>query len=206
MVKHYIILSSSYSKGIRIALHSVFMEALDSKRVVELLDKIRCECGDMVSISTHYMVTDSVDWQSVVDKDGFFEDVYVTKASDEFIELIKADMKLQGLDIAKYILSRCVCTHLKLEKLVYLCYADYLCRTKKQLFEDTVYAFRYGPVVGSVYERFKGTRDTVLELEGSDEGVIKDVFAHMPARSRILFASDGIEKLKSVEDTLKRYG
>lgn len=58
-----------------------------------------------------------------------------------------------------YILARHTCTHLELEKLGYMCYADYLCRTGKKLFKDTVYAFKYGPVVESVYEKYKGTKE-----------------------------------------------
>lgn len=59
----------------------------------------------------------------------------------------KKDRKLKGIDVAKYILSKTPCTQLKLQKLVYLCFADYLCDTGKELFTDKIYAFKYGPVV-----------------------------------------------------------
>ena len=40
---------------------------------------------------------------------------------------------------------------IKIEKLVYLCFVDYLCDTGKKLFTDSIYAFKYGPVVDVEY-------------------------------------------------------
>lgn len=101
--------------------------------------------------STHYICTDSESWESVVSYDAFFEDAYVVESLEELVFLIRKDLKLSGLDIAKYILSKRRCTHLELEKLTYLCYADYLCEFGKKLCDDTIYAFTYGPVVESVF-------------------------------------------------------
>lgn len=205
MVKHYIILSSSYSKGIRIALHYLFTEVVDSNYMSKVLQKIKKECGDDVSISTHYLITDSISWDSVCVKDSFFEDVHKIEKIEEFISLIKMDRVLNGLDLAKYILSMCKCTHLKLEKLIYLCYADYLCKYDKKLFHDIIYAFKYGPVIKTVYEMYKGTNTELQEFEDTCEMKFEDAYSHLPARSRILFAIEGMEKLQSIDETIKEY-
>ena len=134
----------------------------------------------------------------------FFKDVKVIKSIDTFIELIQKDRKLEGIDIAKYILSKIACTQLKLQKLVYLCFADYLCDSGKKLFKDKIFAFKYGPVVETVYTRYKkyGYKPIYEETEDIESKNILE----MPSRSRILFAEDGIEKILSIDKTLKKYG
>ena len=82
---------------------------------------------------------------------------------------------------------------------MYLCYADYLCKSGKKLFDDKVFAFELGPVVESVYEKYKGTR----EIE--DEKEVDDRYALLPVKSRILFAEDGVEKIASIEKTIEKY-
>lgn len=93
------------------------------------------------------------------------------------------------------------CTHLKLEKLVYMCYAEYLCEYKASLFKDRIYAYKFGPVVKSVYDKYKK-----YGYRAIDEKAIKIDILEMPARSRILFAENGIEKLKTIDKTLESYG
>ena len=94
------------------------------------------------------------------------------------------------------------CTHLKLEKLVYLCFAEYLCQYEKALYKDKIYAYKYGPVVESVYERYKGYG--YKEIDDTDIDAT-NIF-EMPSRSRILFAEEGVAKIKSIDDTLEKYG
>ena len=196
-------MSSSYSKGKRIGLDFI----IDSNKTVDTKIKdavtdITNACGSDVSLSTHVIQTDSAEWNSVVEKDFFFKNVEIVTSINKFINLIKKDRKLIGLDIAKYILCKVQCTHLKLEKLVYLCFADYLCKYGKNLFEDKIYAYRYGPVTESVYAKYKkyGYKDI-------DEAKIDSTgLSEMPAKSRILFAENGIEKIKSIDETLNIYG
>lgn len=203
MIKHFLILSSSYSTGKRIAMHYIIDEQMNPEMLISEVKKIKELCGETVSISTHYVETESSAWESVIDKDSFFEGVQEVESLIGFVNLICADRVLTGLDVAKYILSTRVCTHLELEKLVYMCYAEYLCATHKRLFEDKIYAFKYGPVVKSVYEEYKGRK-------GIEEGFVGDEkwdedYARMPARSRILFAEDGIEKIVYIDRTLEKY-
>ncbi len=204
MVTHFIFMSSSYSLGTRIALDFIVEKESIQEELKKGLDKIIMECGRDVSISTHMIQAESSEWKSVCEADHFFKDVKVIETLETFIKLIQKDRKLEGIDIAKYILSKFTCTQLKLQKLVYLCFADYLCETGKELFTDKIYAFKYGPVVDTVYKKYKkyGYEPIGKETENIDSSNVYE----MPAKSRILFAEDGTEKILSIERTLKKYG
>lgn len=204
MVTHFIFMSSSYSLGTRIVLDYIVTDVSIQEKLKGDLDKITRECGKDVSISTHMIQADDETWESVCIADHFFKDVEVIESLEKFIKLIQRDRKLQGIDVAKYILSKITCTQLKLQKLVYLCFADYLCDTGKELFIDKIYAFKYGPVVDTVYKRYKGYGYKAIEKEMKDIDS-KNIF-EMPSKSRILFAEDGTEKILSIEKTLKKYG
>ena len=150
MVTHFIFMSSSYSLGTRIALDYIVTDASIQEELKHHLERIVAECGKDVSISTHMIQADDEKWESVCSADHFFKGVKVIESLDKFIKLIQKDRTLQGVDIAKYILSKITCTQLKLQKLVYFCFAEYLCDTGKELFTDKIYAFKYGPVVDTV--------------------------------------------------------
>lgn len=203
MVTHFIFMSSSYSLGKRIALDFIVNDKYMQDKLNEYLDKIISECGKDVSISTHMIQAEEMNWESVCKADHFFKDVEVIDNIDKFIKLIKIDRKLKGVDIAKYILSKIKCTQLKLQKLVYICFAEYLCDTGKELFTDTIYAFKYGPVVDTVYKRYKEYGYKPIEEEKED---IDTTVSEMPAKSRIMFAEYGTEKIISIDNTLKKYG
>jgi uncharacterized phage-associated protein len=85
-----------------------------------------------------------------------------------------------------------------------LCFAEYLCETGKELFVDKIYAFKYGPVVDTVYKKYKKYGYKPIEKETED--IECKNISEMPAKSRILFAEDGTEKILSIEKTLKKYG
>ncbi len=203
MVTHFIFMSSSYSLRTRIALDFIVDGEGIQDELMNKLDRIMQECGHDVSISTHRIQAKDDSWQSVCEADQYFMDVKVVKDVDEFINLIQKDRELQGIDVAKYILSHVKCTQLKLQKLVYLCYADYLCSTGKALFIDDIYAFKYGPVVDTVYEKYKQYGYKPIEKES--ENIDSKNISEMPSKSRILFAKDGLEKVKSIDKTLKKY-
>jgi uncharacterized phage-associated protein len=202
MCSHFIILSSSYSAGERIALDFTDISEERAQYIDSVIKEIKQQCGEDVSISTHGVNADGSSWESVQKADPFFQEVRLIKNVDEFIETIKKDRSLTGLDVAKYILSLVECTHLKLEKLVYLCYADYLCATGKRLFEDKIFAYKFGPVIDSVYKKYKFYgKDNIDE----EEVMPKRKYSRS-ARSRILFSEKGILKASSIIMTLQKYG
>lgn len=207
MVKHYIIMSSSYTDGSRVALDITEDRLLNSEAITKIIQDIKQSCGSDVPLSTHLIETESDSWASVAEYDPFFEDVECAKSVSEFSEKIKKDRVLTGLDVAAYILSKIKCTHLSLEKLVYFAYADYLCEYSKRLFEDRIYAFTHGPVVGSVYETYKRSGSQYVKpLEFGIDSDVQTGVKELPARSRILFAKDGTEKLLSIDKTIEEYG
>lgn len=202
MITHFIFMSSSYSLGKRIALDYIVDDEKMQYKLKENLNKITTECGKDVSISTHIIQAKDTTWESVCKTDYFFKDVEIIDSLDKFIKLIKKDRKLEGIDVAKYILSKIKCTQLKLQKLVYLCFADYLCETGKALFTDSIYALKYGPVVDTVYKRYRKYGYKPI----AEDKDIDSTFSEMPAKSRILFAEDGTGKIMSIDSTLKKYG
>lgn len=204
MVKHYIIMSSSYTDGIRIALDITEDRFLNSEQIRRTIQKIKDRCGPDVPLSTHLIETHSSSWDSVKEYDPFFEDVVCADSVSDFSERISKGRFLTGLDVATYILSKTKCTHLSLEKLVYFAYADYLCEYADRLFEDKIYAFARGPVIDTVYETYK--QSGYKYVEPVTETSIRTGVKELPAKSRILFAKNGAEKLRSIDRTLSKYG
>lgn len=204
MYRHYIVLSSSYKQGMRIALDFPIKDGARTDDVMRGIDSIQKCCGAGTFLSIHTVITETPEWQSVIKADSFFDDVKFFDDLNDFISTIKESKTLCGLDIARYILGRVECTHLKLEKLVYLCYAEYLCRTGKKLFEDRIFAFKYGPVVSSVYEYYKTFG--AMNIDEEDEKIPSIKNRQMSSKSRILFSEDGLEKIDCIDETLKYYG
>ena len=196
MYTHFIIMGSSYFRGYRIAVDYIVQD-VSTDFIQSQLGKIRNEVGNLSCISTRTIMTDSNDWQSVIKTDGFFEGVHIYNDIAKFIEELKSDTDLSSLDIAKYILSKFCCTHLKLQKLIYFCHAEYLCAYKVPLFKDKVCAFDNGPICYDAYQALKRYPQSCPVEKLEDEIVI---------RSRILSSKNGINKLKSIDATLEKYG
>lgn len=208
MAKHYIIMSSSYTDGTRIAFDITEERKLNAEAIKHVLSQIQTICGEDVPLSVHFVETPSTSWNSVAEFDPFFEGVTCISNVETFSEKIKKDRVLSGLDVATYILTKVKCTHLSLEKLVYFAYADYLCKYSDRLFEDRIYAFKHGPVIESVYQTYKKSGYQYLEpLQFDADAIcIRTDVKEMPAKSRILFARNGAEKLKSIDTTIEKYG
>lgn len=204
MIKHYIIIASAYSIGERIALDYYSDDILSMETIQKDIDYVMDKCGKDVPISSHFIQVEEKGWDAVRKKDKFFDGVKLVATKEEFVKLLLADQKLLGIDIAKYILTKKPCTHLKLEKLVYMCYADYLCETQSKLFEDKIFAYRLGPVIESVYEKYKKSGLDCLEVE-DDTFMYDETTKKMPSRSRILSVEDGLKKLISIDKTLEKY-
>ncbi len=206
MIKHFIILASSYSKGKRIALDYFDDEILQMDVIKKELDYIIHKLGDDAPISTHYIQTVKAGWKEVEKQDKFFANAQLIDTKEEFVELILKDRKLKGIDIAKYILTKVPCTHLKLEKLVYLCYADYLCSENKKLFDDKIYAYKLGPVIESVYQKYKKSKKSYHVYVEDDIKTEDETKKKLPIRSRIIASEEGLKKILSVDKTLDKYG
>ena len=205
MYKHYIIMSSAFSIGKRIALDYVFSDSEDLKKIKKDLDYLEKNKKNDLHLSSHYITVEKKGWDAVVKYDGFFKNVEVIKTKEEFIQLINDDKNLSGSDVARYILSIIPCDHLKLEKLTYFAYADYYCKYHTGLFSDRIYAYKLGPVITSVYKRFKKKKN-VLYAEEDDKEINDKKEIHMALKSRLMASKNGLHKVFSIEDTIKRYG
>ena len=150
MCRHMIILGSSYETGERIALD--YCDE-DINKVAKKLEKMRK--STRIPLAIHILKAKSEKWEDVKKFDAFFENIKVIKTEDEFLKLLLRNKELSSLDVAEYILSKCKCSHTKLEKIAYFCYADYLCEYNEKLFNDRIYAFKYGPVIEQIYETYK---------------------------------------------------
>lgn len=192
-MRHYVLIGSAYTLGHRIALH--FTEQKE-------VDKIFTNNSELIKkypISIHIIEAEGKSWESVLQNDKFFDNIKIIKNSKEFFKLLKQNENLSGLDIAYYILSKYQCCHTKLEKLVYFCYADYFTKTQKKLFIDKIYAFDYGPVVESVFSKFKKKYDLQFDKQ------IQETYKEQPLRSRILASENGVQKIFSINETLGNY-
>ncbi len=88
--------------------------------------------------------------------------------------------KYNAIDVANYIVNKSIemdapVSHLKLQKLLYYVQAMKLVKTGVPMFDDEISAWKYGPVVESVYHRFK-------------------VFANAPISEKITFR--GVDYIK----------
>ena len=208
MIKHYIIIASAYSIGKRIALDYCSDDILLMEPIQRDTDYILDKCGKDTPISSHFIQVEKTGWDAVRKKDKFFDGIELIKTKEEFVKLILADQSLLGIDIAKYILTKVPCTHLKLEKLVYMCYADYLCKEDSRLFEDTIYAYRLGPVIKTIYEKYKKKGSFLIDVPAEEDNkkLYDEQKEKMPIRSRILASKDGLKKIISIDKTLDKYG
>lgn len=197
MIKHIIILGSSFKTGKRIALDYVENEN-NIKKINRLMHSLEAENA---SVAVHSLSTETKKWKEVAEKDPFFKNVVIAKSEKEFISLVIKDKDLSAIDVADYILTRFKCTHTRLEKLTYFCYADYLCLYKKKLFNDKIYAFKYGPVIESIYNTYK--RYVYDETEQYIKPIEK--IYDFPIKSRIMISEDGCKKLESIDKTLDKY-
>lgn len=82
-------------------------------------------------------------------------------------------------------------TNLKLNKLLYYAQGAFLARTGKPLFDEKIEAWKYGPVVPSVYERYKVCGHAPIQL-GEGEEVEASDFT--------------VEELDALLDTAREFG
>ena len=77
-----------------------------------------------------------------------------------------------ALEVAKYIIHLCdeygeLITHLKLQKLLYYVQAHYLARHNMPFVDDEIEAWKYGPVVRKVWEKYNEKKREPLQEETS---------------------------------------
>lgn len=86
---------------------------------------------------------------------------------------------MKALDIAYYFLHKAnqdgdTITNLKMQKLLYYAQAWYLVNFNEPLFEDSIEAWPYGPVISKVYHQFKKFKN--MPIKYKDTGKEKENF------------------------------
>ena len=168
MAKHFMIIMSHYSRGLRIGWHYSEEGQLDKNKINSLLSSIKKKSGN-TQFGIHKLSTDSVKLESVIKKDQFFKDVIFTEDENEFVNYVASDQSLTPHDISKYILSIWPSSHLKLQKLIYYCYAEFLLKTGEKLFREPIVSYKYGPVVESVFKKFKVHGSSVIDYKEDEK-------------------------------------
>jgi len=205
MAFHFILTVSDFLEGRRFAWHYASEEKLDKKIIEASLEKIRKHCGD-VQFGIHKLSTGSVKWESVVDKDSFFKDMIITKNLDAFIEVISNDQELTAYDVAKFILTITSVSHLKLQKLIYYVYSEFLLRTGKKLFNEPIIAFKYGPVVESVFHKYKVHGSSLIDYkEDAKYSISADKMIITPSLMKVLSSEHSFQAAKCVADVVLTY-
>ena len=118
---------------------------------------------------------------------------------------MKKDSQITALDVSKFLLSLKSMTNLKLQKMIYLVYAEYLDKTGKKLFKDDIIAFKYGPVVPSVYEYYKDNGRNNIQVDKDEEIFAQEITLPM-VLARFLQSLDEKNVIDSIQTTFEKYG
>ena len=204
MVYHFIAIASSYTNGFRIAWHYSSKNQLDVNVIKNFMMVVEKHCKEQ-QLAYHKLTTQSLDFESVKVKDPFFDDVIVTTDIRRFIELLSADKELTALDVAKFILSIQSMTHLKLQKVLYYAYANFYLETGKKLFDEPILAYQYGPVIKSVYQRYKVNKQSLLDEVEDNKNSIETHLKPTISFMKIVSSDNGIEAVQSIVQTIKQY-
>lgn len=206
MAYHFIVIMSHYKKGYRVGWHYATEEQLDKKVMSSFMAKLKKKCGD-VQFGIHKLSTDSISLESVIEKDHFFEDVIFTEDMDTFIDYVARDQGLTALDVSKFILTIWPSSHIKLQKLLYFVYAEFLKRTGTKLFDEPIVSFRYGPVVESVFREFTPHGASIIDYEEDGKFIISaKEAAATPSVIKMITSEHGSVAVECILDVLKEYG
>lgn len=203
MIYHFIAIASGFIQGTRVAWHYASEERLDQKRIKRFMEEAHQQNSAQFGI--HKLSTESISWDSVISKDSFFADVVVTEDEEELLKMLRMGKEITALDIAKYILGIKPMSHLKLQKIVYLVYAEYLVKYKKPLFNEKIVAYRYGPVIEELYQEFKEHgAEKIYEPEKYSFNIKEAKIP--PLFMKIVMSEHGIEILDTIVETVGNYG
>jgi uncharacterized phage-associated protein len=164
MYEHFIILYSDYKAGKRLAYHQFDSSLEGIFDVMSKMDILKNEFPHL-SFGFHHLQTPSTSWKSITDYDRFFSDVAPIDDIEIFKDFISEDLSVSALDVANLITARLKCTHLKLQKLMYLFYCRYVEKFRLRPFDEKFYAWQYGPVIKEVYDKYKVYGRQILDHE-----------------------------------------
>ncbi len=136
MYEHFVIVSSAFSYGKRIAWHYS-----DTKLSVEKLQEVRKRSKEVLGkppFSIHRFSTTEPTWDSVVRMDSFFGEHELIEDLECFLALIKKDKTVSALDIARYLMAFETLTKYELQTKVCEAYRRYWEETGDKLFKEEI--------------------------------------------------------------------
>lgn len=86
-----------------------------------------------------------------------------------------------AVDIAKYVVQKYKekfdrqLDELKLHKLLYLLYREYIIQYNDKLFEENFYGWKFGPILKSVRKQYESLNDCNIELNENIKKLINDI-------------------------------
>jgi uncharacterized phage-associated protein len=205
MIEHFIILYSDYKSGRRIAFHKSDKDIMGLFNVTRLMEKLKEEFKHL-SFGFHHLQTADYSWDSVMKYDKFFSDVTPIHEFEQFKFSILEDQKVSALDVANLMTAHLKCTHLKLQKLLYLFYCKYTNKYRVKPFDEDFYAWQYGPVIKEVYDKYKIYGRNAINVEDDTQPIDKEKLFKLSVSSRFMKTPLHQMILDVLEETLTEFG
>lgn len=206
MAFHFIAIVSDFSGGRRYGWHYSSEDRLDKDYIKSFMTKVKQKCGH-IQFGIHKLTTEDTSWASVVRMDSFFDDVIITNRIDDFIDVVANDQQLSAYDVAKFVLATLPTSHLKLQKLLYYIYSEFLVRTGEKLFKDRIVAYKYGPVIEDVFHKYRKHGSSEIDYKEDATFVLRtDEQAFTPSLMKIWTSEYGVAALECIIETLEKYG
>lgn len=197
MYQHLILIYSDYVTGRRVAIHESYDSISEMKEFLKVYDDLKKEFS-YINFGFHHLQTLKRSWESIIERDSFFTDVELVDI-EEFKVMISNGTIITPMDIAKLILSKCRCTQLQLQKLVYFFWCRYMKKYDSYVFEDDFKAWPYGPVIDSLYEKFKLYKSRTIKVKDLD-------VLRLQVYSRIMKTSKSKEILSVLDEIIEQFG
>ncbi|GAA0414958.1 hypothetical protein GCM10008934_02280 [Virgibacillus salarius] len=206
MYHHFILLHSDYSQGRRIAFHRCDTSIDGIEEFSQITSDLK-QNFPYLSFGFHHLQTDSKDWRSVFEYDMFFKNVFPVSDLDSFKKFISEDDQISALDVANLITTKISCTHLKLQKLLFFFYEEYIASYKTKPFPEKFLAWDYGPVIREVYDVYKSYgRNKIEHSEDNSTPIIKEEPFKLSVYSRFKKTPVYGKVLEALDGTLNKYG
>ena len=140
MYQHLLLIYSDYSKGRRIAFYRSYNSIEEIMEFVDITDRIKATFNHL-TFSFHHIQTESEDIYSIESYDPYFREIEYISDLEEYMSLIKSDIEIEPMDIAKIILSKKSLCQLALEKIMYFVDCEYLKKYGEPIFGDEFQAW-----------------------------------------------------------------
>ena len=205
MYKHFMLVTQPIANVQRIGWSKLVKHPSDLKEIYSVRKKLD-ELNIENKFSNHLVSLESEDIEMVKDKDSFFEGIMFIDTADNFIDLAETNGEpLEASDVANYILSLKPMTHLKLQKILYICYERFYRATDKLLYTNKIVAFEYGPVTKDVFRRYYRNRSVLTNDRNDDKVILVQNGAISPTVAKVMLSENGLSIMDIVRSVVSQY-